>query len=87
MTNLEREVRDLLIQSLELDINPDDFKEDTPLFDAENGLGLDSLEALEVVTCISANYGTQFTEDTPKEVFTSVTTLVKFIESSKELVQ
>ncbi len=87
MTDLEKEVRDLLIESLELDINPGDFNADTPLFEEENGLGLDSLEALEVVTCISANYGTQFPEDTPKEVFRSVSTLVKFIEESKELVQ
>lgn len=87
MTDLERELRDLLIERLELDINPDDFQANTPLFEGENALGLDSLEALEVVTCISANYGTQFTEDTPKEVFTSVTTLAKFVEESKVLVQ
>jgi acyl carrier protein len=83
MTEFEREIRDLLIESLELDVNPDDFQANTPLFDGENGLGLDSLEALEIVTCLSAKYGTQFSEETPKEVFTSVETLAKFVDESR----
>jgi len=57
MTPLQKEIRDLIIRDLNLDISdPEEIQADTPLFDsanASNSLGLDSLEALEIVVSLS----------------------------------
>ena len=79
MTTLEKNVKNLIIEGLELDIDPEEINKDTPLFDVEYGLGLDSLEALEIVTILSNEYGVNF-DGVEREVFTSVATLSKYIE-------
>jgi acyl carrier protein len=79
MNKLQQEIRDHIIDCLELDIDPEEIQVDTPLFDPENGLGLDSLEALEIVTRLSSVYGVNF-DGVEQEVFTSVRTLSEFIE-------
>lgn len=85
MNELELEIRDHIIDCLELEIDPEELQVDTPIFDPENGLGLDSLEALEIVTRLSSVYGVNF-DGASQEVFTSVRTLREFIEKELQAV-
>ena len=83
MTDLALEVKQLIIDSLDLeDITPDDIDTDAPLFG--DGLGLDSIDALEVGLSLHKKYDLKIdsNSDETKKHFESVTTLVKLIESS-----
>lgn len=77
---LEEELKELIVQTLRLeDVQPSDINTTEPLF--YDGLGLDSLDALELGVAISKKYGIKLTND-PEEnrkVFASVNTMAQFI--------
>lgn len=83
MSDLEREIKALIIESLDLeDIGPDDIETDAPLF--VEGLGLDSIDALELGLAIHKKYDIKLdanSEETRK-VFQSVASLAEFIGTS-----
>ena len=54
-TNLEDDLGRLIIETLHLDIAPEDIDPTAPLFG--DGLGLDSIDMLEIVLLISKKYG------------------------------
>ncbi|MES2205805.1 MAG: phosphopantetheine-binding protein [Pseudomonadota bacterium] len=86
MSTLEYEVKDLIIKSLELeDILPEAIVTEAPLF-TDEGLGLDSIDALELGVALKKRYGIKLeTNDTSnREHFYSVATLVRFIENYKK---
>lgn len=57
MSNLHQELKAFIIETMNLeDLSPADISDDTPLF-AENGLGLDSIDALELVLGLKKKYG------------------------------
>ncbi len=68
-----------LIEALNLeDMTPDDIKTDMPLFG--DGLGLDSIDALEIILLLEKHYGIHM--DNPndgKKIFYSVQTLADYI--------
>ena len=71
MEELKKQIKELIISSLELeDTTPEDIKDDAPLFGA--GLGLDSIDALELGVAES---------DDSKKHFASVNALAEFINS------
>lgn len=82
MADLEQELKALIIGCLDLeDITPDDINSDEPLF--VDGLGLDSIDALELGLHIQKTYQVKLdanSEDTKKH-FASVNALKAFIES------
>ncbi len=81
---LEEEIKELIINSLELeDITKDDIKTDEPLFD--EGLGLDSVDALELGMAVKKKYNITLSQDKEenKKYFYSVKTIAEFIESRK----
>ncbi len=81
---LEEEIKELIINSLELeDITKDDIKTDEPLFD--EGLGLDSVDALELGMAVKKKYNITLSQDKEenKKYFYSVKTITEFIESRK----
>ncbi len=55
--NLQREVAVLLVEALNLDIAPDSIEPQAPLYG--EGLGLDSIDILEVALVVSKRYGFQ----------------------------
>ncbi len=58
MDALLTELRDLIVDTLDLaDVNPQAIDPDAPLFDKNAGLGLDSIDALELAVAISKRYG------------------------------
>jgi len=80
----ELEMAELLVEALNLedieakDINPDDI-----LFG--DGLGLDSIDALEIALAISQAYGVQMQaeDESTHEAFTTLRTLTEFVTANK----
>lgn len=58
---LEREVAALMVEALNLDVAPADIESDAPLYG--DGLGLDSIDILEVALVVSKKYGFQLRSD------------------------
>lgn len=83
MNALLLELKQLIIESLDLeDISPDDIDEDTPLF-ADEGLGLDSIDALELGVALRRKYHLQLVkgDSQVREHFRSIRTLADYINS------
>jgi acyl carrier protein len=84
MEELINKLKKEIIQELKLeDITPEDVDADTPLF--AEGLGLDSIDALELIVLLERNYGLKI-ED-PKDgrkIFYSVRTLAEYITEHKK---
>jgi acyl carrier protein len=77
---LEREVRELIVKALMLeDVQPMDIDVAAPLF--VEGLGLDSIDALELALAIERQYGFKLGGDDHRnrEIFRSVRTLAAYI--------
>jgi acyl carrier protein len=73
---LKKEILNVLNRE---DITPEDIETEAPLFG--DGLGLDSIDALELIVLLEENYGVKI-ED-PKEgrkIFTSVKTIAEYIQ-------
>ncbi len=70
----------LIVDSLHLDgMAPDQIQDDAPLFG--EGLGLDSVDALELVVAIEKEFGIKIqSQEVGKEAFASVAALAKFID-------
>ena len=83
MSELKENLKRQIIEQLNLkDIKPEDIGDDTPLF--VEGLGLDSIDALELIVLLQQHYGIKMTraEDGPK-IFRSVNTMAEFIMANK----
>ena len=84
MEELELEIKKLIIDCLNLeDYQPDDIESEAPLFG--DGLGLDSIDALELGVALQKKYGLTLSSVTKTEGkhFYSVASLVKFVEDSR----
>lgn len=82
--SLELELKNLIIKSLDLeDISADDIDSAAPLFG--DGLGLDSIDALELGLAISKQYGIKIDaeNEATKTHFASIANLAKFIQSKQ----
>ena len=82
--SIEQELKELIIKSLELeDVTPDDIVDEEPLF--IEGLGLDSIDALELGMALKKQYNLKMSADKEenKKHFYSVKTLAEFIRSNK----
>ena len=82
--SLQSEVKKLVIDTLNLeDIAVEDIKDDAPLF--VGGLGLDSIDALELGVAIKKKYNITIDADSggAEKHFESINSLVSLIESAK----
>ena len=80
---LETQIKQMIIDSLGLeDISADDIGTYAPLF-GDDGLGLDSVDALELGLAVQKTFNFQFDgeKDKLREHFTSVKTLADFVRS------
>ncbi|KFB69306.1 phosphopantetheine-binding protein [Candidatus Accumulibacter vicinus] len=77
------EVADLIVSALNLDLDPGNIEPDAPLFG--EGLGLDSIDVLEVALVVSKRYGFQLRSDNDDNVriFSSLRTLAAHIASQR----
>ena len=76
-------LRNLFISKLKLKMSPDDIKEETPIFGAE-GLGLDSIDILELIVGIKKEFGVEIADrEVAEKVFITVGSVAQYIESNK----
>ena len=83
---LEREIKELIVSALDLeDITADDIDTNAPLF--VTGLGLDSIDALELGMALKKKYDVNFKADKEanKEDFKSVAHLATYIAEAKNI--
>src|SRR5207249_11889596 len=80
--NLAPRVKELIVRRLKLDIDPTTIQNDAPLFG--EGLGLDSIDALELVLGLEQEFGIKAEdEEVGVKAFASVDALCDFIEQKK----
>ena len=80
MNETELAIKELIIEALNLeDLGPDDIQSDAPLFG--DGLGLDSIDALELGVAIRRKYGVNLDIDSEeiRQHFESVANLARFV--------
>ena len=85
METLENQIRSLIIESLNLEgMSPEEIADDTPLF-GEEGLGLDSIDALELGMAVKKRFGVNLsgTTEENRSCFASVKTLADYIRTQK----
>ena len=85
MKDHEREIAQLIIDTLNLeDIEADEIEPEEPLFN--EGLGLDSIDALELALAISKNYGFQLRSDDSEnaKIFSSLRSLSEHVEANRQ---
>jgi len=77
---IKEKLKTLLIEELNLeDVTPEEIEDDAPLF--VEGLGLDSLDAVELVVLLEKHFGVVVKDlDEGRTAFQSINTLVAFIE-------
>ncbi len=82
-SSFEQEVAKLIVQTLKLKVDPATIQPDAALFG--EGLGLDSIDALELSLGISQTYGYQLKSSDPdiKAIFSSLRALSKAIEKNR----
>jgi len=84
LEEIRKELKILLVDNLALeDINPEEIKDDEILFG--EGLGLDSLDAVEIVVLLQRNYGLEIADvEQGREVFQSLDTLSRWVYENKK---
>mgnify|MGYP001395980780 CR=1 FL=1 len=80
---LQSEVARLIVEALNLDLRPDEIQPDAPLYG--EGLGLDSIDILELALVVSKRYGFQLRADNEDNVriFASLASLTEHIAASR----
>ena len=77
-------IKGLVVSSLDLeDVSPSDIETEAPLFG--EGLGLDSIDALELGMAVKKAFGITFSKNPAdnKQIFYSVKTLADYVEGNK----
>lgn len=84
MDNLVKELKEEIITVLNLeDITPEDIDENAPLFG--EGLGLDSIDALELIVMLEKNYGIKLEDPAKgKEIFQSINVMADFVANNRK---
>ncbi len=80
---LQREVAELMIEALNLEVSADQITADSPLYG--EGLGLDSIDVLEVALVVSKRYGVQLRADSAdnQHIFSSLRSLSDYIATQR----
>ena len=84
MEELVTELKKKIIEVLNLeDMQPEDIDNDSPLFG--EGLGLDSIDALELIVMMEKNYGIKIKDPAiGKDIFKSVNTMARTVQASHQ---
>ena len=77
---VKEQLKKIIVEELNLeDVTPEEIEDDAPLFG--EGLGLDSLDAVEIVVLLEKHFGIEVKSlDEGKEAFKSINTLAAYVE-------
>lgn len=83
LTTTEQKLAEILVDSLNLDVAVVDIEPEAPLFG--DGLGLDSIDALEIAMELSRRYGMQLRSDDPdnERIFSSLRALAAHVDTHR----
>ena len=83
MESIKKELKEQIIEVLNLeDMQPEDIDDQAPLFG--EGLGLDSIDALELIVLMEKNYGIKVKDPAlGKEIFRSVDTMADYVVANR----
>lgn len=83
MSELKQELKEKIIEQLNLeDVAVDEIKDNDPLFG--EGLGLDSIDALELIVMLDKDYGIKLADPKQgRDIFESVDTMAGYIEAHR----
>lgn len=83
MEDLKLELKEKIIEALHLaDLVPEDIEDDAPLF--KEGLGLDSIDALELMLVMEKGYGIRLANPAEgKQVFKSVSAMAEYVAAHR----
>lgn len=81
MENLKKEIKNFVVSHLNLEeMSVEDINDDDPLFG--DGLGLDSIDALELIVMLEKEYGIKIRDpEKGKAIFQSINSLAEFVHS------
>ncbi len=84
MNELIKNIKEQVIEQLNLeDLSPDEISETESLFG--EGLGLDSIDALELMVLLEREYGIKVENPADgKEIFSSINSMAEFIEANRK---
>lgn len=84
MDNLVQQLKTQIIEALNLeDMTPEDIDTEVPLFG--EGLGLDSIDALELIVLMEREYGIKLSNPAEgKQIFSSVATIVDYVSKNRK---
>jgi len=83
MEDLKQELKEYIIEQINLeDITPEDIPDNEALFG--EGLGLDSIDVLELIVMLDKNYGIKLTDpEKGRAIFESIEVMAKYIFENK----
>lgn len=84
LAEIREKLKVLLVDQLSLDdVEPDEIEDDAELFG--EGLGLDSLDAVEIVVMLQRNFGMEVKDmEKSREVFRTISTLADYVYEKSE---